>query len=467
MLRRMIGLHVRSRRDLLTTIPLLLLVTGVTALHAVDRPVELSRIRFRINGESYHWDRSESVPVVSAGQTQPRVLLSYTALQPGERYQPSEIERRAADWQRRLEATGVFYQVAVSVIPPNRYPDRRTVLVAAFGCCSHMHPVLVAAFGCCSHMHPVLVAVEDGFRQGFGGGSIYGYWTARNLRGRGGSVEVWAGANIARIRWNDRVAMGRRGTAGLRAGYRNGVLVSDDPPRHRLSGGGEIGYRVTPDISAYLGSDLYAQRVIGADEAEWGIDLRPVVGVALLRILRPLPPVRPTLTGRVEVGALISLHTESAPNPVAAGMVGARVAAGRVHARVTAAAGWTLRGTPRLFENDLSLNDLDNTAIVRAGWHSQHLRAESFGWAGIELGSDAFTVGRTFPVTVRPFLFSDQALLFDLVYERRSGDTRYADAYGAGLELIFDNPVNVTFELSAGINYQGGVRIVFRQELTL
>ena len=51
MLRRMIGLHVRSRRDLLTTIPLLLLVTGVTALHAADRPVELSRIRFRINGE--------------------------------------------------------------------------------------------------------------------------------------------------------------------------------------------------------------------------------------------------------------------------------------------------------------------------------------------------------------------------------------------------------------------------------
>lgn len=439
MLRRMIVLHVRSRRDLLTTIPLLLLVTGVTALHAVDRPVELARIRFRINGESYHWDRSESVPVVSAGQTQPRVLLSYTALQPGRRYQPSEIERRAADWQRRLEATGVFYQAAVSVIPPNRYPDRRTVLVA----------------------------VEDGFRQGFGGGSIYGYWTVRNLRGRGGSVEVWAGANIARIRWNDRVAMGRRGTAGLRADYRNGVLVSDDPPRHRLSGGGEIGYRVTPDISAYLGSDLYAQRVIGADEAEWGIDLRPVAGVALLRILRPLPPVRPTLIGRVEVGALISLHTESAPNPVAAGMVGARVAAGRVHARVTAAAGWTLRGTPRLFENDLSLNNLDNTAIVRAGWDSQHLRAESFGWAGIELGSDAFTVGRTFPVTVRPFLFSDQALLFDLAYERRSGDTRYADAYGAGLKLIFDNPVNVTFELSAGINYQGGGRIVFRQELTL
>lgn len=51
--------------------------------------------------------------------------------------------------------------------------------------------------------------------------------------------------------------------------------------------------------------------------------------------------------------------------------------------------------------------------------------------------------------------------------ERRSGDTRYADAYGAGLKLIFDNPVNVTFELSAGINYQGDSRIVFRQELTL
>lgn len=67
MLCRMIVLHVRSRRDLLTTIPLLLLVTGVTALHAVDRPVELARIRFRINGESYHWDRSDPVPVVSAG----------------------------------------------------------------------------------------------------------------------------------------------------------------------------------------------------------------------------------------------------------------------------------------------------------------------------------------------------------------------------------------------------------------
>ena len=81
------------------------------------------------------------------------------------------------------------------------------------------------------------------------------------------------------------------------------------------------------------------------------------------------------------------------------------------------------------------------------------------------IGANEAEWGGARRVDLRPVV--GVALLFDLAYERRSGDTRYADAYGAGLKLIFDNPVNVTFELSAGINYQGGGRIVFRQELTL
>jgi hypothetical protein len=427
---------------LIAIVTMLLLVTAGVPADDPDSTVLLSRIKFVINGEMYSWDGTEPYPTVPEGASEIAVLLSYTGLQPGTEYPAHAIAQQAKAWQLRMDAEGFFYQSNVTVVPPNRYPDRRTLLVT----------------------------IEDGFRQGYGGGPIYAYWTARNIAGRGRSVAVTAGLNVAHVEWTDRALGGRRLSGTLRGGYTNWGVVFDDPAYHRVTGGGQLGYRLTPDLEVYGGADLFTQILSETAKSAggWGedgrTDVRPLSGASLLYIAEPRESLRLTTFANAIGGMLLSLTTDTRPVPVASGAIGTRLTAGRTRARITGAGLWSARGVPHLYETDLTL---DETTIVRSGWDPELLRSESLLWLSAELGRDTVTLGRAFPATLRPFLFTDHAVLNDLEFDRSSGDTRYVDAYGTGFKLVFGNPVNATFELSTGINHDGDYRVVFRQEFTL
>jgi hypothetical protein len=431
---------VRSNGGIAGALAVVLIVLTSASAAADGSSVVLSRIKFRVNGESYSWDGTSPLPETPAGQTNLDVLLSYTSLQPGAAYTPSTIERRVEDWRLRLEDTGVFYRADVSIVPPNRYPERRTVLVT----------------------------VDDGFRQAYGGGSIFAYWALRNIAGTGKSLETSLGLNVAEVSLYDRALVGRRVSGQARVGYDNWGVVFDETRFHRYSAGASIGYRITPGVTSLAGFDVYLQRFPGDVGAEWSTngrtDIRPNLGFAFRDIAQPEPSLRVIVSGDTLVGTVVPLTGVDDPTVVTSANLGMTTAFSLTHIQAVGALAWAQRGVPNLFETDLSLGE---RAIVRSGWDPELLRSETFVWLSLELGRDLASLGRAFPAIVRPFLFTDHAILHDLDYDTTSGPRRHVDAYGGGVKLVFDNPVNATFALTAGINNEGDHRIVFRQEFSL
>jgi len=92
---------------------------------------------------------------------------------------------------------------------------------------------------------------------------------------------------------------------------------------------------------------------------------------------------------------------------------------------------------------------------IRSGYLAEALNVPSFALGSLEVRQSvvSFTVPPAFNCNVQFFGFSDLAVL--------SEETRFADAYGAGLRILFNNPVFAYFSFSYGINHDGAGRFLF------
>jgi hypothetical protein len=97
---------------------------------------------------------------------------------------------------------------------------------------------------------------------------------------------------------------------------------------------------------------------------------------------------------------------------------------------------------------------------VRSGYAPEELNASRFVLGSGEFRHTlaAFTVPPAIDCTVQGFAFSDLAVLREI--GGMSGD-RFADAYGIGLRILFDNPVFAWFTFSCGMNHDGNGRFLF------
>jgi len=92
---------------------------------------------------------------------------------------------------------------------------------------------------------------------------------------------------------------------------------------------------------------------------------------------------------------------------------------------------------------------------IRSGYSAEALNVSAFALGSVELRQSvvSFTVPPAFNCNVQIYGFSDLAVI--------SGETRFADAYGAGLRILFDNPVFAYFTFSYGVNHKGAGRFLF------
>jgi len=92
---------------------------------------------------------------------------------------------------------------------------------------------------------------------------------------------------------------------------------------------------------------------------------------------------------------------------------------------------------------------------IRSGYSAEVLNVPSFALDSLEIRQSvvSFTVPPAFNCNVQLYGFSDFAVM--------SGETRFADAYGSGVRMLFDNPVFAYFSFSYGINHNGAGRFLF------
>lgn len=97
---------------------------------------------------------------------------------------------------------------------------------------------------------------------------------------------------------------------------------------------------------------------------------------------------------------------------------------------------------------------------IRSGYTTEELTVKGYLMATAELRWNAgnFMIPPCFPAHVRPYLFGDVALV---EHEVNGTKPELLDAYGAGLYLVFDCPVFVTFNFSYGVNHEGKGRFCF------
>ncbi len=176
-------------------LPPLLLGSLVTALPPAwaepaaedDAEITIRRIKLVLDGEVYSYTGG-AVDRIPEWPTQPETILSFLTFRPGDRITPEDLDAVAADAQARLATSGFFYQAKVIVIPPRKYPKRRTVVVE----------------------------VREGFRFRYGGGSLFGVFGMDNVLGLRKRFFLVAGYNVAGVEYLDRLVLGAPVELGAR-----------------------------------------------------------------------------------------------------------------------------------------------------------------------------------------------------------------------------------------------------------
>lgn len=209
---------------------LLVLLMILESLCLFSGEIELNKIRFIIDGDIYNWKKEEVIPKNSSENgSQPKYLATFFRYTPGDILTEEELVSEVEKAGYRLKESNLFYISNIKIVPPKKYPNKRTVVIK----------------------------VKDGFRYRFGGGSIYGQFGQSNIKGEGYSINTTLGINRADFNYRNDMPNITKGYYGFGAEYDNSFLNdSIDKLSHDFKLKGYIGRRVTPDLSISVGSNI-------------------------------------------------------------------------------------------------------------------------------------------------------------------------------------------------------------------
>lgn len=437
----------KNKHSVISLFCLLLLAGGGRWLNAqtVDE-VTVSKVKLIIDEREYSWTVSGIEEINGSPETdgaakgdvllKPQAVISFLSFYPGQRYSVESFLNRCGDSELRLQKSGYVYQALVQIVPSRKTPTERTVIVS----------------------------ISSGFLWRFGGGDSWGMFGKEGLGGNRAGFRIFAGWNKNGAEYmNYRVGgiplvLGGRalffgpGDYESKQGDR-GSGIGDHPLEAALT----TGWLPNPDL------------MIGLDTASSGIRSD---GPGLLSF-QPFVSWRSFLGNGSE---RIGIEDSATADP---GDVGGEVRcfwypelraakaelSGYAHSRSIKRTILAVSTTVGLAPDDLPGEagfDLYYTEDrnVRSGYTSGDLTAASFALATVELRHTlaSFVVPPAMGCDIQLFLFTDTAGLQQL--DGPDGLV-FADAYGAGLRILFDNPIFAWFTFSYGMNHDGAGRFLF------
>lgn len=395
------------------------------------------------DGESSSAERDDAAGESLAGESaklKPETVISFLGVTPLLSVPLDELERRCRESELRLSESGYVYSASVLVLPSRKNPSERTVLVT----------------------------VSSGFFWRFGGGNAWALFGKDALGGERSSVRLVAGWNRNGAEYAHYRAFGLPLVLGgrffwLGPGDYSLMNATEGIPDtgSALEGGLTTGWFLSPDF--LTGVDVSAS----ADGFGSGtlFSLQPFI-----QYRKFLVPGSPEAYGNEsDIGfdaRLFWFPGESAMKGEASAFIHGRLSPSATLA--FKAASGTSSGNTGF---DLLLSE---DRAVRSGYGTDDLFASSYAFCSAELRFLVASIPLSYAMgcDVQLFAFSDAALL-----SRRAGtadadaegttdadgasDAFGADAYGAGLRLLFDNPVFAYFTFSYGLNHDGDGRLMF------
>ncbi len=336
--------------------------------------------------------------------------------------------------QKRLIDSDFFYDAKVLIIPPKSVSNTRTISVI----------------------------IQEGFRYRFGGDKAYGSFGMDNLYGQKKSYRIQAGINLFSVSYLDDLARYPVSLTwlpsfwGLNAAYMNSTMDEDKIADYNtFSLKFDAGYAINPDQQAGITAEGRLSFISGLTQADNGIvpssinkDL--VISAFYNSIFNYYPaPADVTLFFKPSAGMLFEIGGNS-NIPLLTCNSGIKTDFFRQSIDFQASAGYAFNELPILSRFDLfQTPDLS----VRAGYRHFDLLADRFVLFNLEYRFPVteFFLPPFLNIKLKGFLYSDQAFLGN--YHEASVFPHFFDGYGAGLRLIFDNPIFAYFSFSYGISH--------------
>jgi hypothetical protein len=402
------------------------------AHEAQTETVKLVKLRIIISGDLYEWTtEGMAKPEETIFVLKEQTVISFTGLRPGKDYTQAGLEGEIARTRYRLEESGYFYDVNVSAVPPRRNPGERTVIIE----------------------------VTEGFLMRFGGGNAYAMFGRVGLGGERQEVRAYGGWNRNGLAYVHHrlgglplLLGGSLFYYGLGGGAANDAglpeLSEDTRP---LAGTITTGVYGGPDFQGGLGMDAVFPLEEGSPE--WIFSAGPYLSYN---------PIFPAADGGWPITMNVNLKGFLYPQYQS----GKALAAAALHIPLPLNLEWSLLGSGgdapeglpsfglfNLYEG-LTLNGYEGGGI-RSGEDRETLMTRAYALGSTELRYTALdrTLARILRVKLILFAFAEGARLFD--------KEAWADAFGAGLRLHFDNPIFAWFSFSYGWTHQGRGRFIF------
>lgn len=170
----------------------------------------INKIKFSINDELYIW--KDDLPASQKpGETSPEFLQAFISIQPGDELTLEKLDRVIESATLRLKESNLFYSISISIIPPRKYPNKRTILIS----------------------------VTDGFVYRFGGGKSYGFFGSYNFMGMGDQFTLFGGLNKVALNYKSSPRLNR---------FRWGSFNEYNPEESQFETHQYVGYQPHPDL---------------------------------------------------------------------------------------------------------------------------------------------------------------------------------------------------------------------------
>ena len=401
-----------------------------------ETKIELSKFKIVLNGERMVWKNASEMPVSEQGRGIIEFIFTHTWLKPGISLTKERLEKEVYRFQTRLEKTSLYYSVRVNIIPPRRYPERRTILMT----------------------------IEDGFTDRFGGGSIFAAWYALNINGKGTEAGIVAGLNKVSCGYKEKALFGSPAFAGGNIGYSNTGIVDAGSLSHILTGSLQTGYSIHPDFNVFTGVDSYIVWLPNGDEkfpwqgGRYNQYLLPNAGCKWKYVQGTDNAQQPFANVLFTAGYIIEANGTLLYQFDVIAKTGATF--GIFQINMTTYGRYVPAGLPGLFKTDL-YSGIERH--VRSGYSADTLSSDAYAGSSLELEVTGYTFSgiSLCDISFNPFLFTDQAFSSHGTRYKPLEKPEYLNAYGGGLKIQFAAPVFLGLEISAGINTDMKQRIYF------
>jgi len=396
----------------------------------VPTPIEkfhIMKIKIVIESNEYEWTAAGVIRLTAesdVGETlRAETVMSFLSVYPNETATEDSIQRDCRSSELRLMESGYVYEASLQVVPPRKNPMERTIVVT----------------------------VSPGFFWRFGGGGIYGMVGKDCLGGDRASVRLYAGWNRNGIKYVDYNVGDLSFMLGgslfyLGPGKNKGTTITTGTGNTGvpLEAAITTGYFFSPGLLAGVDGSVFLPDVLPRGNSLFSIQ-------PFLEYRKYLVPGDPNNYGNESDLGFDARGYIYPTLPAEKGEMSAFL-----HGRILKKTMIALKGAGGVSHGNSTFDlFLTEDRSIRSGYSEEVLTVPSFALGSMEIRQSvvSFTVPPAFNCNVQLFGFSDLAVL--------SGETGFADAYGAGLRILFDNPVFAYFSFSYGVNHNGAGRFLF------